>query len=180
MKIIIVALVAFMLGFGAYWGYNQYQSVLKENKELKKLEKSIPSSTDQESIPTPTATTTETPTNKGKIEGTLGYPAEDIPPLEIYAFDVSDKSKYFMIKTFQNQAQFTIKDLDPGSYYVVAYPIKYGGLSGAYSKAVDCGLSVECTDHSLVSVKVSAGETAVGVEVKDWYAPEGAFPAKPQ
>ncbi|MBI5127692.1 hypothetical protein HZA76_04530 [Candidatus Roizmanbacteria bacterium] len=179
MKTFIVALIFFLLGFGAYWGYGKYQSLLKENQELKKAEKSLPVSTEEESIPTSTPSPTVGIETKGKIEGTLGYPAEGIPELEVYAFSVSDNSKYFMIKTFVNQSQFTIKDVDPGNYYVVAYPIKYGGLSGAYSKAVACGLSVECTDHSLISIKVSSGEITTGVEVKDWYAPEGTFPAKP-
>ncbi|KKQ24212.1 MAG: hypothetical protein US40_C0002G0043 [Candidatus Roizmanbacteria bacterium GW2011_GWC2_37_13] len=180
MKIVIVALIAFMLGFGAYWGYNQYQTVLKENQELKKLEKSIPSSTDEEAIPTATVTPTKAIETKGTIEGELGYPSEGIPALEVYAFNSIDQSKYFLIKTGQNQGTFTIKDVDPGTYYVVAYPVgSNSSLAGGYSKMVPCGLSVECTDHSLIPVNVTAGQTTSGVEVRDWYAPEGTFPKKP-
>jgi len=142
MKIVIVALIAFMLGFGAYWGYNQYQTVLKENQELKKLEKSIPSSTDEEAIPTATVTPTKAIETKGTIEGELGYPSEGIPALEVYAFNSIDQSKYFLIKTGQNQGTFTIKDVDPGTYYVVAYPVgSNSSLAGGYSKMVPCGLT---------------------------------------
>jgi len=180
MKIIIIILISFLLGFGAYWGYNQYQTVLKENQELKELEKSIPSTVDSDTvfpteIPTPTINL-----SKGKIEGVLGYPSEGIPPLEVYAFNAANQSKYFMVKTVQNQGLFTIEEIDPGAYYVVAYP---GGsnsnYAGAYSKMVPCGLSVECTDHSLIPVTVTEGATTTGIEVRDWYAPEGTFPKKP-
>lgn len=113
----------------------------------------------------------------GKIEGTLGYPSEGIPPLEVYAIPAAGKGKYFFIKTYQNQGKFEIEDVEPGSYYIVAYS---NNLSGAYSKAVPCGLSVDCKDHSLIAVEVKSGQTAGGAEVRDWYAPEGTFPKKPQ
>ncbi len=179
MKTLIVALAFFLIGFGAYWGYNQYQGLLKGNQESKKAEKNIPVSTEQEAIPTNTPAPTKGVETTGKIEGILGYPAEGIPVLEVYAFSVSDKTKFFKIKTFENQSQFTIDGVAPGTYYVVAYSINYSNLPGAYSKAVPCGLSVDCTDHSLIPVKVQAGESTSGVEVRDWYAPEGTFPVKP-
>ena len=178
MKTLIVAFLFFLLGFGAYWGYNQYQNLLKENQELKKAENKIPSSADESSV-SAALTPTKSVEANGKIEGVLGYPSEVIPSLEVYAFDVTDESKYFLVKTNPNQGTFTIEDVTPGTYNVVAYSVGYSNLSGGFSKAVPCGLSVECTDHSLISVTVDAGETTTGVEVRDWYAPEGTFPAKP-
>ena len=178
MKIIIVALLAFMFGFGAYWGYNNYQTLIKENQELKKMEKSIPSTSDEKAIPTMKLTPEQTTTVGGTIEGILGYPSEGIPALEVYAIKSTDSKKYFMIKTGLNQNVFSIKDVEPGTYYVVAYTD--AGNAGGYSKMVPCGLSVECTDHSLIQVKVEAGQISSGAEVRDWYAPEGAFPDKPQ
>ncbi|MFH0979793.1 MAG: hypothetical protein V1803_02515 [Candidatus Roizmanbacteria bacterium] len=180
MKIIVIALICFLLGFGAYWGYNKYQSLMEENRKLKEAEKEIPSTVDSNTvfpteIPTPTINL-----SKGAIEGVLGYPSEAIPSLEIFAFDSSDLKKYFMVKTFQNQTKFVMEDVDLGTYYVVAYPVDLNSnYAGAYSKMVTCGLSVECTDHSLIPVTVSAGITTTGVEVRDWYAPEGTFPKKP-
>ncbi len=179
MKIIIVALIAFLLGFGAYWGYNNYQSLLKENKELKETSKKIPSSVDSNTVfPTDIPSPTQSE-ELGNIEGVLGYPASGIPELEVYAFNADDLNKYFKIKTAVNHNNFTFKDLTPGTYYVVAYTTEDNPISGAYSKMVPCGLSVECTDHSLIPVKVNPGATTTGVEVRDWYAPEGTFPKKP-
>lgn len=176
MKTLTISLIFFLLGFGVYWGYGQYQNLLKENQELKKLEKSIPSSSDESLIPTATLKPEPTQAIGGVIEGVLGYPSEGIPSLEVYALNTTDPKKYFMVKTLQNQGTFEIKDVEPGTYYVVAYA---NSLSGGYSQMVPCGLSVECTDHSLIPVTVKAGEITPGVEVRDWYAPDGAFPTKP-
>lgn len=147
----------------------------------------------QESVPVvstlePTATTVQTaPTatsevvglTTGSLSGTLGYPSEGIPPLDVYAFVQSDLSSYYKISTVQNQQEFSFETLPEGTYVVVAYPKTSGELAGGYTPAVACGLSVDCTDHSLLPVVVIAGEETTGVAVKDWYAPEGTFPAKP-
>lgn len=173
MKTFMVILICFLLGLGVYWGYNKYQLLMQKNDRLKMIEKSIPASAVGD-LPTPTLAD-----KRGKIEGRLGYPSEGIPELTIIAFDTLDEKKYFMVDTQINQSSFTISDIDPGSYYVVAYA-KNNENSGSYTKAVPCGLSVECTDHTMIDVIVNPGETASGVEIRDWYAPSGTFPKKPQ
>lgn len=165
-----------MLGSGAYWGYNQYQAFLKENQELKNSERKIPSSADENSLSV-ALTPTKVVNGNGVIKGNLAYPSEVIPSLEIYAFNTKDKSKFYMIKTDMDQKSFSIGEVTPGEYFVVAY---YNNLAGGYTKAVSCGLSVDCIDHSLIPVTVRSGEMTTGIEVRDWYAPEGSFPEKPQ
>lgn len=132
-------------------------------------------------VPSPTATPSPSPEAKATIKGTLGYPSEGIPPMHVYAISTTNSSKYFSVDTAQNASSFTITGIEPGTYGVVAYPQGANNqLTGGYTKAVPCGLSVNCTDHSLIPVAVESGKTATGVEVKDWYAPAGTFPAKPQ
>lgn len=180
MKTLIIALVCFLLGIGALYTYNNYQSMVQENKNLKMIVTVSP--TTEQAMTTVSPTSESQTVSKGGISGTLGYPSEGIPELSVYAFDSTNEKKYFMIDTKVNQGQFTISDVDPGSYYVVAYvkTSKTGEVfGGGYTKAVACGLSVDCKDHSLIAVTVKSGETATGVEVKDWYAPENAFPKKP-
>ncbi|MFA6532569.1 MAG: hypothetical protein WCT22_01050 [Patescibacteria group bacterium] len=172
MKTFLVAFAFFLLGLGAFWGYGKYQRLVDENNRLKTVEKTIPASAAND-LPTPTLADI-----RGKITGSLGYPSEGIPELTVYAFDTLDQKKYFTVDTQVNQNSFTITNVDPGSYFVVAYPKKYDA-SGSYTKAVPCGLSVECTDHTMIDVIVNPGETASGVEVRDWYAPLDAFPKKP-
>ncbi|MBI2616704.1 hypothetical protein HYW55_01060 [Candidatus Gottesmanbacteria bacterium] len=158
---------------------------LQENANLKvensTLQKTIEAMLIKPAFSSPTEPLDESASQKGAITGVLGYPSEVIPALVVYAFKEGAGSMYFSVETKPNQGTFTIPNVDPGSYTVVAY-VKDGPstLSGGYTKAVACGLKVECTDHSLVIVEVKEGETVKGVEVRDWYAPEGTFPQKPK
>lgn len=183
MKIVLVAITCFILGGAAFYSFNQYQNVLEENKMLKLKTPALSPTTsvavDVSKAPqvSPEAKM-EKKAEEGSIEGTLGYPAGGIPKLEVYAFNSSNMKNYFMIETAVNQTSFEITGVLPGTYYVVAYPTDYS-ISGAYTKMVPCGLSVDCKDHSMIPVTVKAGEVTKGVEVKDWYAPDDAFPKKP-
>jgi hypothetical protein len=113
----------------------------------------------------------------GSISGNLSYPSEGIPPLRVVAFR-TDIDQYFYVDTLQNQSTFQIDNLPAGTYHVVAYTMD-GALSGGYSQAVPCGLSVDCSDHSLIDVAVSDGQVSGGVNPADWYAPQGSFPPFP-
>lgn len=115
----------------------------------------------------------------GSIAGQLNYPSEFIPAQAIVAYVAGGNSQdYYYIITNEGASSYQFDNLPPGNYYVVAYVIG-GGLSAGYSQAVPCGLSVECTDHSLISVSVNGGQVTQGVNPQDWYAPEGSFPAYP-
>ena len=123
------------------------------------------------SVPYPPGLTT----SPGAISGLLSYPSEAIPPLRVVAFNTQTGFFYF-VDTRENQATYLIEDLPPGIYHVVAY---FQDLAGGYSAAVPCGLTVSCTDHSLLNVSVTVGRTTTGIDPADWYAPPGAFPANP-
>jgi hypothetical protein len=135
-------------------------------------------------VPSALATTpSEIP---GSIAGKLSYPADSLPPLRIVAFRVEKgaKTKSYMYVEVFNQDTYLINNLKPGTYWVVAFPITQAkqispGLEGGYTKAVACGLSVNCTDHSLVEVQVKPGEVTNNIDPGDWYAPLGAFPKDP-
>jgi hypothetical protein len=111
----------------------------------------------------------------GSIAGVVGYPAESIPELIVVAFS-ADSDRYYY--TFTNGA-FQIDNLPAGVYHVVAYSEGAPDFGGGYSQSVPCGLSVECTDHSLIPVTVVGGQITSGVEARDWYAGPGAFPLNP-
>jgi hypothetical protein len=77
-----------------------------------------------------------------------------------------------------------------GEYFVLAttrMPTYSGSAVGAadsrfqaaYTRMVGCGLSVTCTDHTLVPVRVSLGTDTEGIDPGDWYAPPNAFPVIP-
>jgi hypothetical protein len=132
------------------------------------------------STPTPISTLTMTVTatpEPGSISGTLSYPSSFIPPLRVVAFRV-DGQYYRYVDTMQNQSTYQITGLAPGVYHVVAY-IMDGSYAGGYTQAVPCGLSVDCTDHSLIDVEVKSGQDTPNINPGDWYALAGSFPAMP-
>jgi len=111
----------------------------------------------------------------GSISGSLSYPSEFIPPMRVVAFNQATGG-YYWDDTAENQTTYTIASLPPGVYIVVAY---YNELAGGYTQSVICGLSVDCTDHSLIPVGVEAGQAINGIDPGDWYAPADAFPDNP-
>jgi hypothetical protein len=122
------------------------------------------------------------PTSAGSLSGQLSYPSEAIPALRVVAFDVNSQD-YFYIETSYNQISYQITGLPAGTYFVVAYTLGGGsfpaGLSGGYTEATLCGLSANCTDHSLSPVNVTPGQDTPNVDPTDWYAGENAFPPMP-
>jgi hypothetical protein len=125
---------------------------------------------------------TATPLKPGGISGSLGYPAAVIPALRIVAFKVGEDT-WKSVDTAQNGRSFQINDLAPGKYLIVAYLITPGKLdpnySGGYSRAVLCGLTTKCTDHTLIPVEVKSGEITPNIIPADWYAAKGTFPKNP-
>jgi len=115
--------------------------------------------------------------NTGSISGKLSYPSEGIPQLQIVAFH-QDSEAFYSIETTPNQLTFQINDIPSGVYIVVAY-LSGEEYAGGYTQAVLCGLSLDCTDHSLVPVLVDPGLDSADVDLMDWYAPQGTYPPNP-
>lgn len=128
-------------------------------------------------VPLPEGFQTPTPVT-GSISGHLSYPSEFIPAMQIVVFDVNNTIQWFYQATSENTNTYQFDGLPAGTYFVVAY-VTGGDFGGGYTQAVPCGLSVECTDHSLIPVAVSGGQVTTGVDPQDWYAPEGTFPPNP-
>jgi hypothetical protein len=114
------------------------------------------------------------------ISGKLSFPAVTIPAMRVIAFDMRNGAYYTGVVS--SSGFYQIIHLPAGAYHVVAYPITKTGTSdliGGYSQAVLCGLSGNCTDHSLISVRVTQGAQVTGINPDDFNAPAGAFPPDP-
>ncbi len=120
----------------------------------------------------------QTAASLGAITGTLGYPSDHVPAMRVYAI-ATDGNRHYTTRTRANQSRFTISNMLPGKYYVVAYTDEAPGLGGGWSRAVPCGLKNTCRDHALIPVTVTSGGTASGINVADWYAKPGLFPPEP-
>lgn len=122
----------------------------------------------------------------GHITGRLSFPSSFIPPMRVAVFGI-DNTIVAYTDTAKNQGTYSV-DLPAGTYTVVAYPYDATSttlpsssspvFAGGYTQAVPCGLTVTCTDHTLIPVTVAANQT-VNADPGDWYAPEGTFPSMP-
>lgn len=131
----------------------------------------------QPGLPTRRPLPTATGQGTGMIAGNLSYPSEWIPPLRVVAFDSATMAVEAFVDTQENDSIYTLP-LPVGTYYVVAYTMD-GGLAAGYTQSVLCGLTVACTDHSLVAVQVLANMSVTDIDPGDWYAPPGSFPPMP-
>jgi hypothetical protein len=120
----------------------------------------------------------QTVSSAGAITGSLSYPSDYVPAMRVYAL-ATDGSRHYTTRTRANQSRFTISNMLPGKYYVVAYTDEAPGLAGGWSKAVLCGLKNTCRDHALIPVSVTSGGTTSGINVADWYTRPGVFPSEP-
>lgn len=123
----------------------------------------------------------------GAITGRVSYPSEFLPPEAVYAITTDGRS-YYRSETAYAQWTYTIAGVAPGDYVVYAdsrmardpdptQPVDR--FDAAYSRAVACGLSVDCPDHTAVVIHVSPGTTTPGVDVFDWYTDPSTMPLVP-
>jgi hypothetical protein len=115
--------------------------------------------------------------HKGNVNGTLCYPSDYIPEMNVYLKNV-DNNNIYLANIKEGQKTFKFKKITSGKYVVYAYtkekvaqelngkPLK---ASGGFTKAVPCGLSVECNDHSLIKFEVKKGKTKESISICDWY-----------
>jgi hypothetical protein len=102
---------------------------------------------------------------RGSISGQISHPDGAPPELHVVAFNL-DTSYWYYTLTLAGATRFTLSDLPPGNYHVVAY--QRDGRAGGYA---DGG-------HTLIQVVVKAGETS-SASITDWNAPVGTFPPDP-
>jgi hypothetical protein len=119
--------------------------------------------------PLPATHTPVAASTVGTVIGSICYPSEAIPAMSAF-FESQASSQVTQLAIAENQGTYSI-ELDPGEYIAYAYregdSIKIGGM---YSQAVECGLTVDCSDHSPLVFTVLAGETTGGIDICDWYA----------
>lgn len=118
----------------------------------------------------------------GAVAGQLMYPADALPAMKIAAFNIETAETY-TVETVAGQSAYQLDNLPAGRYFIVAYSIEgngfTGGVAGGYTAAVACGLSVNCTDHTLLEVNIIANNLVQNIVPGDFYAPEGTFPPMP-
>ena len=113
----------------------------------------------------------------GTVKGTVCYPSEYIPAMNVYLKN-KETNKIYSSDIKENQKPFKFKNIPAGNYIAFAYTVqeistdtnnKSAIANGGYTHAVPCGLTVECKDHSLLVFKVENGKTTKNIEICDWF-----------
>ena len=127
----------------------------------------VPVKPEEENTPiTPDQIPADLLTQNGYVNGKICYPSQYIPEMTAY-FENTATGKYSTLSIALNQNTYGIF-LPPGSYKAYAWLPDFS-LGGTYSKAVPCGLTTNCTDHSLIEFQVKFGTNINGVDICDWY-----------
>ena len=112
----------------------------------------------------------------GIVSGQICYPSEHIPSMLVYFKDVNS-GHLEKLQIMANQTSYQIS-LQPGQYVAYAWAPSYQ-VGGMYSKAVTCGLTVNCTDRSPQTFSVMSGQTIRGIDLCDWVIPIDQLPIPP-
>jgi hypothetical protein len=122
----------------------------------------------------------------GSISGRVNCACGGLPAQDVYAI-ATDGLRFYVTQTVTWQANFRILGVPAGNYYVYSFARLAQSADGTYeprsrfsagyTKAVACGLTILCTDHSAVAVNVRPGADSGGVDSFDWYS--GDFPLIP-
>ncbi|MCM2302932.1 MAG: hypothetical protein NDI80_09945 [Flavobacteriaceae bacterium] len=116
-------------------------------------------------------------TTTGTVKGTLCYPSDYIPAMNVYLKN-NENGKTYSLLIKENQQTFKFKKILEGKYSAYAYTIseintdfnnQTSKASGGYTQAVPCGLTVNCNNHSLINFNVKKGKTTKAIQICDWY-----------
>ena len=111
----------------------------------------------------------------GSIMGSLSYPSEFMPQLETCAVNIQTQESYCTYQMIQGPNYkygygYQIQ-APPGSYQVYSkINDEYEPYKAFYSKYITCGGEYTCTDHTPITIQVTAGETIRDIDPGDWYA----------
>jgi len=171
---ILVLIVFLIIGIRILftWDSPYYE---RESSTLEEVTQELEELVDEE-----TDTITEESAQKnlyGTIEGSLSYPSEYIPPLEICADSVDSSEQYCTYEHIES-AKYTYGqgykiEAPAGKYTVYAKLLNPDDdYKAYYSQFVTCGMEYECEDHEPIEITVTAGETLSSIDPMDWYAPQ--------
>lgn len=169
-----VVLLLAMIAMGAYvWQNEQDKKALLEQFSATPPPTPIEiPSTLTPDLEEPITTSTETPTSAGTITGSISFPSETIPDMEVCAENQTTKQEICtsdMLKETEYTFGFGYKlEVPAGTYHVYA-KLPNDSYKAYYNDFVDCGLKAECTSHNPIKVNVSEGSTVTGVDPQDWY-----------
>jgi hypothetical protein len=116
--------------------------------------------------------------NTSELNGVLCYPSDYyIPEMTVYLRQ-TNSDKVYKLTTKENQSLFKFKDIPFGEYCCYAYTLDStiedtNGIKtkaiGGYTKAVPCGLTIDCNDHTLINFKIDSISSKDTISICDFY-----------
>ncbi len=112
-----------------------------------------------------------------ELNGVLCYPSDYIPKMTVYLKE-TNSDKVYKLTTTDNQRLFKFTNIPFGDYCAYAYTFDKtltdtSGIetkaSGGYTKAVPCGLTVNCNDHTLINFKIDNNISKDTISICDFY-----------
>lgn len=146
-----------------WWEWNKDQFIQIgefENSDFKKVEKAKYSP--QQKIQT------------GFIEGSLIYPSEGIPKdMKVCAENIDTGKEYctdkhLEDKKYTNGVGYKL-EVPEGNYHVYSSTKMLKDYRAYYTQFVTCGLTVGCSSHEKVIVKIMEKQTTDNIDPGDWY-----------
>ena len=114
------------------------------------------------------------------VVGKLCYPSDYIPAMTVYLKNI-ESGKEIKQSTSENQSYFRFENISLGKYNAYAYTVdetitdtagRKSMGSGGYTKAVLCGLTIHCNDHTLITFEVNQSSQKDTIAICDWYNAE--------
>lgn len=170
-----VVLILAMAAMGAYIWQNEQdkKSLLAQiaTPEPSPLVFEVPTSTPEPLAASNSGTVPNTATT-GSITGSISFPSEGIPAMEVCAEDSVTAKTYCtdeMLEDAQYQNGMGYRLDVPAGQYTVYAKLPNDSYKAYYNEFVTCGLSVDCPSHKAIMVKVTAGNATSKVDPQDWY-----------
>lgn len=166
-------LILSMIAMGAYIWQNE------QDKQSLRSQLATPTPTPQE-FEVPTATPLASPmasnsadqVSTGSIIGSISFPSEQIPEMQVCAENTNSAQTYCtdeMLEDSQYQNGLGYRlDVPEGSYTVYA-KLPNDSYKAYYSEFVTCGLKASCVSHDPITIVVTADKTTDNIDPQDWY-----------
>ncbi|HSH05410.1 MAG TPA: NBR1-Ig-like domain-containing protein, partial [Anaerolineae bacterium] len=124
--------------------------------------------------PTPETPPTVPAPTYGRITGFINYPNGTYTDLEIFILNVNT-GFYHQYTTTADWGSYW-QEVDPGTYVIFGRVAGDSTQAVAYTNAVACGLTPNCTDHTLRQITVEAGDVFTGLNLADWQVNGATLP----
>lgn len=170
-----VVLMLSMAAMGAYvWQNEQDKAALQAQLAATPAPTPVVvPATISEPPPTP-ATDSAIPllATSGSISGSVSFPSEGIPKMEVCAEDTTTKET-ICTSEIQEDSSYSSGmgyklEVPAGTYYVYA-KLPNDSYKAYYNEFVTCGLQASCPSHKLIPVEVGQDQQVSQIDPQDWY-----------